>query len=483
MKWKRTVKMIRVGIFVPEGLESMGSVRIRGFNLMAPLSALFDVVRFFGSVKDGEADVVIVPQRTAALFPWEEIGEGTRVIFDAVEMERAAEEKRLFSSCCEMADVVTAGSLSLCGCLRDTYRTPVTYLPDMVEVPYVERVHAEKEKIGVFWYGFALNHELVAPVFDLVSDLSFIELEWMSDHPGATHPWDLNRWRECMSRTDVGIAPAFDSGGFHSVVDFKGSHKITSFMAQSVPVIASPLSEYRTILRDGENGFVARTLAEWERALDALRSADVRNRLAREAYRTALLYSPEAIAGLYGELMDEVTGRAPSARFPGGATGRDNRSRKLALRRDRGRGEECPGPPLPDVSEVIIPPGDSGRGSEARVSAILWAYRRDEKQLAVYIKSEERLSRLRRIFLHLYPEDISILPPGRRRYGFLNMDHDPTFLPGRGKRGMFYRDRVGLEGVSPGRYRVVMGFLGPGQERFALPTLPGQEAELGWIEV
>lgn len=95
--------------------------------------------------------------------------------------------------------------------------------------------------------------------------------------------WTAEREVALLHGFDIGLAPAPDDewNRYKSVV------KVLLYMAVGLPVVASAVGLPLRIIRDGENGFLARTPSEWvERLLLLLRDPDLRKRVGRAARQT-----------------------------------------------------------------------------------------------------------------------------------------------------------------------------------------------------
>lgn len=95
--------------------------------------------------------------------------------------------------------------------------------------------------------------------------------------------WSLDREVELFNTCDIGVYPLEDTDWARGKCGFKA----IQFMACGVPVVAEGVGVNREIIRDGENGFLATTPAEWREKLDRLLTdPDLRARFARAGRQT-----------------------------------------------------------------------------------------------------------------------------------------------------------------------------------------------------
>jgi glycosyltransferase involved in cell wall biosynthesis len=98
-------------------------------------------------------------------------------------------------------------------------------------------------------------------------------------------PYTARRWSEAteaddLVRFDIGIMPLPDDTWTRG----KGGYKILQYMAVGIPSVASPVGINADLVRDGENGFLARDERGWIAALSRLvEDAALRRRLGRQA--------------------------------------------------------------------------------------------------------------------------------------------------------------------------------------------------------
>ena len=99
-----------------------------------------------------------------------------------------------------------------------------------------------------------------------------------------------------MQQADVGIIPVETDPARGALWRWqvKSENRLTLMMAMGLPVIATPIPAYEPVIRQGQNGYLARDNAEWLRQLSALRDPGLRESIGRQARQTALdAYSME----------------------------------------------------------------------------------------------------------------------------------------------------------------------------------------------
>ncbi len=96
-------------------------------------------------------------------------------------------------------------------------------------------------------------------------------------------PWSLDEEVRLFNTCDIGVYPLDDDDWARGKCGFKA----IQFMACGVPVVAAAVGVNREIIRDGENGFLASSRAEWTEKLERLLTdAPLRERFARAGRQT-----------------------------------------------------------------------------------------------------------------------------------------------------------------------------------------------------
>jgi glycosyltransferase involved in cell wall biosynthesis len=117
-------------------------------------------------------------------------------------------------------------------------------------------------------------------------------------------PWHHATFPETIIGGDVCISPrdvALPYNRGHS------SFKIGVFMAEGVPVMASPVPSYLELLGDGRAGWICRTPGEWDEALLYARRDRAKLRERAAAARDVMdQYSTQRISGEWANLIGSL---------------------------------------------------------------------------------------------------------------------------------------------------------------------------------
>jgi hypothetical protein len=102
--------------------------------------------------------------------------------------------------------------------------------------------------------------------------------------------WDAEGVYQHMLQADVGIVPieTDPAKGASASWRVKSENRLTLMMALGLPVVATPIPAYEPIIKQGENGFLARDNAEWLSCLSALRDPALRQSMGKQARLAAL---------------------------------------------------------------------------------------------------------------------------------------------------------------------------------------------------
>jgi len=142
-------------------------------------------------------------------------------------------------------------------------------------------------------------------------------LRFLADRRIQRIAWSPSRVYEAVRRADIGIIPVdtsneeADEGG-PPYWQVKSENRLTLMMSAGLPVIATPIPSYESVITHGENGLFARSLEDWRFHLEALRDPGYRRELGEQARASVMeRYSMEQQARLLIAALRTVLPDAP----------------------------------------------------------------------------------------------------------------------------------------------------------------------------
>jgi glycosyltransferase involved in cell wall biosynthesis len=192
------------------------------------------------------------------------------------------------------AAIVVAGNEYLGDYARRSGASQVEYVPTAVDLKnYSLADTATSAPFTIGWIGTPLTAAYLAAIrpalericHDHATRLHFVGagvIDW-PDVDVTTRPWSEATEVDEIRQFSVGIMPLPDAPFERG----KCGYKLIQCMACGVPVVASPIGVNRTLIRHGENGFLAASEAEWSEALEYLRDSPGRRvQIGQKARRT-----------------------------------------------------------------------------------------------------------------------------------------------------------------------------------------------------
>lgn len=179
-----------------------------------------------------------------------------------------------FDRTCAACDLVLVGNSFLADHARRNARR-VEVVPTSVELSASRA--APGEGMTVVWIGLPENLmylEIVRPALERLARrhprlrlrvVSSAAPEWTAPAVEPV-PWTADGEVAALASADLGIMPLTDDDWSRG----KCAFKILQYMAAGLPVVASPVGANLDAVVDGETGFLARTSADWERAVERL---------------------------------------------------------------------------------------------------------------------------------------------------------------------------------------------------------------------
>lgn len=132
-------------------------------------------------------------------------------------------------------------------------------------------------------------------------------LKW-DDFPGDTLryvPWSVASERVQLQQADAGVMPLVENPWNRA----KSGYKTMIYMASGLPSVSSPVGSITRIVRDGENGFIARGEDQWVHALRCLAyDKRLRQQMGASARRT--IEETYSVKKIYPRLKHALLGAA-----------------------------------------------------------------------------------------------------------------------------------------------------------------------------
>jgi glycosyltransferase involved in cell wall biosynthesis len=195
------------------------------------------------------------------------------------------------ASICRWSHRVSAGNRYLAD-YAGQFNAHVTVNPTTIDTVglHNQLKHQATPEVVIGWTG---THSTIGYLAPLVPVLRELEKEYtftflvISDQPPdftlkslCYLPWNKTTERQDLLRMNIGIMPLTDDPWAKGKCGFKA----LQYMALGIPAVASPVGVNCDIIRNGVDGYLCSTNAEWKHALAQLLGDDaLRTRLGRAA--------------------------------------------------------------------------------------------------------------------------------------------------------------------------------------------------------
>lgn len=206
---------------------------------------------------------------------------------------------------CRLSTHVMAGNEFLAGYARSS-NSNVTIIPTTIDTDKYEFVERkdDPEIVTIGWSGSFSTVQHLDTIRGVLQELAKTEQFRLSVIGTPTYKLpgvdvEAIQWRskteiEDLSRIDIGLMPLPDDNWSKG----KCGLKALQYMALGIPTICSPVGVNSTIIKDGENGYLAEASEEWiEKLKRLLHSPELRRKLGRAGRETVECeYSAKVVA-------------------------------------------------------------------------------------------------------------------------------------------------------------------------------------------
>lgn len=175
------------------------------------------------------------------------------------------------------AHCVVAGNEYLAERARKAGAKRVTVVPTVIDPQkYSVKEFENGSDIVIGWIGTPSTSKYLFLIKDALKRVSLkhsikLKLVGLKEGIGLDEIEDLCKWSEefeadLIKSFDIGIMPLQDSEWERG----KCGYKLIQYMGCGIPVVASPVGVNKELVKEGNNGFKAATLGEWEEKISML---------------------------------------------------------------------------------------------------------------------------------------------------------------------------------------------------------------------
>lgn len=267
-----------------------------------PLTKRFYWMKRMKALYFGSWDIIFIQRSFINEYILRKLKNKTPIIFDfddAIYLNgKSASKRKKTEIMVKYADEIILSSEFL-NDFCSTFNKKAFVIPSPVETERIKPESKQKDKvptigwIGSSWTTDYLN--VVEPALQKISnELSFNFLT-IGTRPDfrieninhISRQWSYQNENSDINEMDIGIMPLPDN----DFTKAKGGYKLYLYMAGGIPCIASPVGVNRTIIRNGENGYLASSEDEWIGAFrKLLTDTDLRKKLGQTGREDAIKY-------------------------------------------------------------------------------------------------------------------------------------------------------------------------------------------------
>lgn len=218
---------------------------------------------------------------------------------------------------------VIAGNEYLKRC-ASRFSSSISVIPTCIDTDRYKRYRAndKADAVVIGWIGSHTTQVFLKDVqetlLSLLGKYEKLKIYLIGAKPNLMHHdrvliknWSLGSELDDMNEFDIGIMPMPDTEWTRGKCAFKA----ILYMSLEVPVVASPVGVNRDIIKDGINGYLAGTNAEWEEKLMRLvDDACLRRSIGSAGRATAIRdFSLKANAPIFVDIIKRSSGNRADA--------------------------------------------------------------------------------------------------------------------------------------------------------------------------
>lgn len=250
---------------------------------------VFDVDDFVHYIRLTQLDTTVKPRG---------VKDRSRVIYRrfARGSRYYSSRKRLLAQMLSLCRAAIVGNRFLQDEIAGFASCPTVVLPTSVPAdPSQLKRHDPHVPITIGWVGLRnnlLHLRMLEPAFRALADRfgNRLRLHVVTSHPYESDylptdfsQWSLEREGDLVKGFDIGLMPLIDDPFSRG----KSAFKAILCMSYGVPVVISPVGVNADLVKDGWNGFLASSPAEWESAITRLaEDHELRTRIGFNAFQT-----------------------------------------------------------------------------------------------------------------------------------------------------------------------------------------------------
>lgn len=217
----------------------------------------------------------------------------------------------------EIASCVTTSSTKLANIFQQKGKR-AEYISEGFDFSTIPESVEKQEKLTLCWHGNRKNEEyfkvIVEPLNRLKKEFDF-DLRFVVDKPVEKMPkfdfepqiipWELETHLKYIAECHIGLSPLL----LDEWCSYKNPHKLFTYMALGLPVVATAIPSYQEIIKNEVNGFIIEKNdpEAWYNALKILITDEgKRNSIIEEGKKITQEYSVENMAKKWDSLFKSL---------------------------------------------------------------------------------------------------------------------------------------------------------------------------------